>query len=101
MTKLLYVSYVQDKVSWLSVVVPAFNPSTPRQKLAQFKASVDYSVNSRSELHTETISKKKKIQSEFINKKKKYVSTTNLDISVHAASQYTDMSCFLHKSREK
>lgn len=61
MTKLLYVSYVQDKVSsWLSVVVPAFNPSTPRQKLAQFKASLDYAVNSRSELHTETISKEKK-----------------------------------------
>lgn len=59
MTKLLYVSYVQNKVSWLNVVVPAFNPSTPRQKLAQFKVSLDYAVNSRPELHTESISKKK------------------------------------------
>lgn len=48
MTKLFYVSYIQGKVSWLSVVVPAFNPSTPRQKLVQFKASLDYAVSSRS-----------------------------------------------------
>lgn len=96
-------SYIEDKVNWLGMVVPAFNPSTPRQKQAQFKASFDYTMTSRPirTAYWDSVSKKKKRQSEFISKKKKNVSTINLDISVHTAFQYIDMRCFLHKLREK
>lgn len=55
-------SYIEDKVNWLGMVVPAFNPSTPRQKQAQFKASLDYTMTSRPirTAYWDSVSKKKK-----------------------------------------